>query len=106
LGDLVLPLAALQIIEEASRTPEELQTNYAIVDQCSNKSRIRKLEIALSECKIWLQESQDECAAAAGIYQCGVEKAPNVTKAIRTELSPGTTASVKLKSLIAPILNH
>jgi hypothetical protein len=52
LGDLVLPLAALQIIEEASRTPEELQTNYAIVDQCSNKSRIRKLKIALSECKI------------------------------------------------------
>jgi hypothetical protein len=95
MGDLVLPLSALQIIEEASRTPEELQTNYAIVDQCSNKSSIRKLKILLNECNLWLKENQDECAAAAGIYQCGVEKAPNVTKAIRTELSPGTTASVK-----------
>jgi len=40
-------------------------------------------------------ENKDECATAAGIYQCGVEKAPVVTKAIQTELTPGTTASVR-----------
>jgi hypothetical protein len=38
----VLPLAALKIIEEASNTPEELQTNYAIVDECSSISILTK----------------------------------------------------------------
>jgi hypothetical protein len=103
LGDLVLPLAALKIIEEASNAPEELQANFATVDQCSSisivfvnhnmkKKRIQCLQSGMIG-------NQDECAAAAGIYQCGVEKAPVVTKAIRTELSPGTSASVRLHNV-------
>jgi hypothetical protein len=40
LGDLVLPIAALIVIEEASHTSEELQTNFDIVDECSSKSSL------------------------------------------------------------------
>lgn len=90
----MLPIAALKIIEEASNTPEELQTNYATVDECSSISSSIKHFIKKLNINLWLKENQDECAAAAGIYQCGVEKAPDVTKAIQTELSPGTSASV------------
>jgi len=35
----------------------------------------------------------DECAVAAGIYQCGKEKAPEVLKAIQTTLTKNETVA-------------
>jgi len=43
---------------------------------------------------------EDECAVAAGIYDCGREKAPNVTKAVRTALTIQTMVPG------VPILNY
>jgi hypothetical protein len=38
-----------------------------------------------------MSAGNDECARAADIYQCGREKAPDVTNALQNELTPSST---------------
>jgi hypothetical protein len=39
LGELNLPIEILLTIEEDSSTPDELQKNMGIIDECGNPSR-------------------------------------------------------------------
>jgi hypothetical protein len=37
-GKLNLPIEALRVIEDGSSTPEEMQTNMGVIDECGNPS--------------------------------------------------------------------
>jgi hypothetical protein len=89
LGGLVMSLEAIRVLEEsAGDNTNELQKNLAIADECGNKSCCPVAVSVSYLFSIYLNvENEDECVAAADIYQCGKEKAPEVTNAIQNSLT-------------------
>jgi hypothetical protein len=65
LGNLELPIAALLLIEEASNTPEELQSNFGIVDECSSKSKLNEQRNFIAVCIIGLVIFQQKTKTSA-----------------------------------------
>jgi len=99
---LSLSIEALSVIETTAPSPEDLQTSFSLVDECGNAGRIlfkfKSVPIIIiyllkmENYKImlivfFLGNSMDECSKAAEIYQCGVEKAPQMTLAIQNKLT-------------------
>jgi len=83
---LSLSIDALLIIEQQSSSPEDLQKNLEIVDECGNKGLL-KIPKSAVYFKCNLVNGEDACTVAAGIYQCGKEKAPAMTDAIQSALT-------------------
>lgn len=50
-----------------------------------------------------LEVADDECAAAAAAYDCGVEKMPNITKKM-VEAGKGSNVEVLAKVFTNPVL--
>jgi hypothetical protein len=84
-GKFAWSLEVLQIIEEQSKTDQDLQENLRVADECGGKGSqflcFRILDTII------FKASDDECVKAAEIYQCGKEKAPVVTSAIQSALT-------------------
>lgn len=103
-GKLDLPIEALRVIEDVSSTPDELQTNFGYIDECGNHpskfyKKFNKTDLTYHDGKA---SEADECARAAGIYDCGKNKAPGVTDEIQRQLisDRSTPASVIRKITI------
>jgi hypothetical protein len=104
LGSLNLPIEALLVIEEQSSTPEEMQKNMAVVDECGNPSGGACISphpryIIPPFYPLSSSKSGDACAVAAGIYDCGKKKAPGMTDAIEKSV-------ISSSSSVPPAVSH
>jgi len=80
------------IEEVAAEDENNLQLGFDTYDSCSGKSTSLDFFIlATLKRHLILSESQDECAAAASIYQCGRDKAPAITDSIYTTAAGNST---------------
>jgi hypothetical protein len=88
LGELNLPIEVLLTIEEGSSSPDELQKNMGVIDECGNPSSITHVICTASIYSEPARElaSTDECVKAADIYGCFQSKAPVMVNSIQNGL--------------------
>lgn len=83
-GGFTITMELLLGIEEQAQTEDDLQTNLQVANDCGvTGTKLFENENINCSNKVEL----DECERAAEIYQCGKEKAPNVTSAVQDALT-------------------
>lgn len=92
----------LRVIEEASPTDLEIQNNMAAVEECGSAGWWQAVKFDFRQIMKLYKGGEDECARAANIYQCGRDKAPQVTKAMQ-EAAASKISPVSFNWIIQPL---